>query len=268
MLGFSGKKSAGKNVGTNFIFGNIMKSLGLIQQFEIDEKGQLVVDSVTSDGIVHGIMNPLDTNPQSIELYAKYVWPFVKVYSFADPLKEFLINVLGLTPAQCYGTDEEKNSFTKLCWEDMPGTYIPMEAPKFNAVQGRWIGEKLYGVSSGPMTGRDVMQYFGTNICRRMYNNVWVDATIRRIIQEGSALAVISDIRFPNEVKGIQEAGGKVIRLLRAPFVNQDEHTSETALDNYTEDQFDAVLDNREMSIIEQCQATGELLEKWGWNEF
>jgi hypothetical protein len=60
---------------------------------------------------------------------------------------------------------------------------------------------------------------------------------------------VISDIRFPNEVKFIQEMGGKVLRI-EAPtrVLNSSlseearQHISETALNGFTE--FDAIINN------------------------
>ena len=44
----------------------------------------------------------------------------IRTYSFADPLKQICINLLGLSNEQCYGSDEDKNSLTSLRWEDIP----------------------------------------------------------------------------------------------------------------------------------------------------
>ena len=67
--------------------------------------------------------------------------------------------------------------------------------------------------ASSPMTAREVMQYVGTDFFRKIYPDVWVDSTIRKIESEAPDLAVIVDCRFPNETKGVKEAGGKVIKL-------------------------------------------------------
>ena len=40
--------------------------------------------------------------------------------SFADNLKEFCIDTLGLSYKQCYGTDDEKNSPTQYNWSGGP----------------------------------------------------------------------------------------------------------------------------------------------------
>ncbi len=295
ILAFSGKKSAGKNTACNFVVGTHLSSLGIIHEgFMISQEteGQLYVtdihgDKDAGDGI-------LDLNNRSIEfltLAEEYIFPFVKIYSFADLLKEEVcMKILGLTRDQCYGTDEEKNSLTALRWEDMPCvvTEVPdMEIPtvgfldknaELEFINGR-IGEyylkhKITGIvyhKPGLMTAREVMQFVGSEIFRKMYNNVWVDALIRRIQQENSLLALISDCRFPNEVQGVLDAGGQVIRLTKDVFAGKDTHQSETALDRDKFDwsRFSAVIDNHNMNINEQNVATFNTLNSlgWGWAE-
>ena len=75
------------------------------------------------------------------------------------------------------------------------------------------------------MTGREVLQYFGSDICRKMYENIWFDACIRRIKKDNPELALISDVRFPNEINGVQNEGGIVFGLPRDLF--NDSHKSE-----------------------------------------
>ena len=107
-----------------------------------------------------------------------------KIYNFADPLKQDIcMNILGLTYDQCYGTDMDKNTLTDIQWDD----------------------QKL--------TAREVMQIVGTDIFRKLKNNVWADATINKIAQTEGSLAIIADCRFPNEVDAIKQAGGIVIKL-------------------------------------------------------
>ncbi len=92
------------------------------------------------------------------------------------------------------------------------------------------------------------------------------------------------DVRDPDGVRGfveesVQEMGGHVIRLLRAPFPD-DKHESETALDfaematlfpkshyykNTTPILFDAVLDNCKMTIAEQNEAVWDLIKERNW---
>jgi len=116
--------------------------------------------------------------------------------------------------------------------------------------------------NSGFMTSREFLQYFGTDICRRIKPDVWTSACIQRIVLSGTQLAVVPDVRFPNEVEAIQKAGGKVIRLTRKPF--EDSHSSETSLDS--EDVvFDHVIDNKDMDIHETNMALMSIMKEWKW---
>lgn len=276
ILGFSGRKQAGKNTAGNFIFGLEMflltndKGESLIEWFRIDKKGQLIipVNFGEGKGVLPGIFNPVSREPAPQFFMAENVWPTVKIYSFADALKETCMSLFGLTEQQCYGTDEDKNSPTNLVWENMPGVITEAD-PKGepSSVTGRLgfyynkVKEFIYH-APGVMTAREVLQFFGSDVIRKMYSDAWVNATIQRIAAESPELAIITDVRFPNEVMGIQNAGGKVIRLTRAPF-KEDTHNSETALDNYGG--FDAIIDNENLDIEQQNKAVFEEANKLGF---
>ena len=112
-----------------------------------------------------------------------------KIYSFADPLKKNIcMDILGLTHDQCYGSDDNKNELTNNYWNDKQ------------------------------LTAREVMQFVGTDIFRKMQNNIWVDATLKQIDQDQPELAIISDCRFPNEVLALKDIGGLIIKLTRNPY--------------------------------------------------
>ena len=102
------------------------------------------------------------------------------------------------------------------------------------------------------MTAREFLQVFGTDICRHIYTDIWTDRTMRSIREEDSLMAVISDCRFPNESKAIQKAGGKVIKLTRG--ISGDSHSSESSVD---EIEHDAIIDNKELSLMEYPIALG-----------
>jgi hypothetical protein len=266
ILGLSGKKQAGKNCSANYVFGSIAVDIGFLVGRDITDRGELVGAMIVPDAggneqQIGGLIDPLSRDPKMQDIYAQFLWQFVKFYSFADPLKEFCIDVLGLKEEHCYGTNEQKDAKTHLDWDNMP---IPRDVAEDN--DGDF--KRFCNSTGGNMSGREVMQYFGTNICRSMYDTVWVDATIRKIQEEQVGLALVPDVRFPNEVRGIQAAGGKVVRFLRAPFAGEDEHSSETALDDYPLDRFDGVIDNRKMTIPEQNQALVEAMQEWGWSTF
>lgn len=206
----------------------------------------------------------------------------VKKYSMADPLKKLCIDVLGLTHEQCYGTEEQKNTLTRYKWEDLPyydsaqwagkHMYTPVEA---------YGGTEYDRRPTGFMTARQVLQGVGTGIFRRMYANIWNEACIRAIKKVAAPVALIDDVRFPDEVQVVQDAGGKVIRLTRNPIGDKphgvwegltvplggDVHESELALDpdRYDWKKFDGVVPNHGYKIVEQNLHIVSLLEPWGW---
>src|SRR6266478_7055475 len=61
--------------------------------------------------------------------------------AYADPMKEFLVDIVGIDKTLIYGNDKDKNTPTRYCWEKMPG----------------WLQEK-FGIKEGPVTIRHTMQ--------------------------------------------------------------------------------------------------------------
>ena len=295
ILGLSGRKQSGKNTAANFILGVNMVNYGIVRgSSRVTPDGQLWVSDIFGDPNGMGIVNTnYYASAETTQWWNDNVWPYVKIYSFADPLKQLCIQILGLSYEQCYGTNEQKNSLTHLRWEKMPDVLTPNKVSSM-AEKSRTslnVAHAIYpevvdpggphnGVwksifdddgfvthEHGFMTAREVLQYVGTNIFRKMYKSSWVDATIQNeVCIEESELSIIDDTRFPDEIENIQKIGGKVIRFLRAPY-SEDEHESEKVLDpeNFDHNQFDAIIDNREMSINEQNNSVFKLLTKWNY---
>lgn len=242
IIGFSGKKQSGKNTSGNFIASVFLTNMGIADSVRLNDRGEIEVSDLLGNKSYAGVFDP---NKQVgtdyiLKQVSEKLSPQIKLYSFADPLKQDIcVNMLGLEHEQCYGSDEAKNSPTSIKWEDMPCS-----------------NDK----KSGFMTAREVMEFIGTDIFRKIKQNIWVDATINRINRDKSQLAIITDCRFPNEVASIKNAGGIVVRLTRSPFTSA--HLSENILnpENYDWSNFDYVLDNAEMSIYDQCIALEKIL--------
>jgi hypothetical protein len=115
------------------------------------------------------------------------------------------------------------------------------------------------------LTPRWVLQNWGTEVCRKSFHDdIWI-ASLENKLRNSRDNIVISDCRFPNEIKSIKNAGGIVVRVVRGPepewyelakhansgvpngFWSSFElakfniHVSETA---WVGAEFDAVLDN------------------------
>jgi len=77
-----------------------------------------------------------------------------------------------------------------------------------------WWAERL-GMPN--LTPRWVLQYWGTEVCRRAFHDdIWI-ASLENKLRNSTDDIVISDCRFPNEIKSIKDAGGIVIRVKRGP---------------------------------------------------
>lgn len=280
IFGIAGKKQAGKNTTANIIHGFVLMEKNMVMDFNIDQYGSLFIKTLNRFGDEG--WGEFDINRKDREFldYAEYnLWPFVKLYSFADTLKWICIDLFNIPPECVYGTDEQKNTaIPHLLWENMPGVIKPDQAYKifrdfnswnyhnlteeeknvlnskmklqfsprdFNPNNPTWAIYPDHGIlvhNSGPMTAREFMQYFGSEIMRKIYSNIWIDNTIKRIKKEGSELAILCDVRFPNEISAIKENGGNVIKLTRS--IHKDIHQSELALDNFDNSNFLSIIDN------------------------
>lgn len=122
------------------------------------------------------------------------------------------------------------------------------------------VAEDIYPVETIVMTRRLMLQLMGTEAMRdNVHPNFWVNALFASytpVVEErrGDDNSwmnypnwIITDMRFPNEMQAIKERGGITIRIQRdvdssnRPIIRENEHLSETALDNA---EFDYIIDN------------------------
>lgn len=79
---------------------------------------------------------------------------------------------------------------------------------------------------------RGLMQRMGTDVGRQMWgDDFWVNAAMKNL--NGKQKYVFSDVRYPNEADAIYEGGGEVWRIVREGVGPANNHTSETALNQY-----------------------------------
>lgn len=254
IIGVSGRKQSGKSTFGNFVLSIFLAQLDYAKSIYIDtDSGELLVSDLLNDDRFKGIFNPKvykeNFNDPKINQALERLNKKIKIYNFADILKtDICINMLGLSYDQCYGDDDAKNSLTDIQWKNMPGYNAEIHTEEHDP--------------SGFMTARQVMQFIGTDMFRKIRKDVWVRGTINKILSEQPEVAVITDCRFPNEVESIQEIGGSVIRLTRNPF-NSD-HSSESILDKdkYDWSNFDYVIDNNNLNITEYFEQSKNTLSQ------
>ena len=266
ILGFAGHKQSGKSTSRNFLHGYQLRAYHIIDGFEMMPTGELVVDTVVVDSEgaeskSKGIIDPARQDIEFAEWAAYNMWPFIKNYSFASALKEISEGLFEIKPEQLHGTDAQKNTHTWFKWEDMPGVITQKSLLSKAGVKQLISDGVLQFHKPGKMTAREFLQFFGTDVCRKIYPEIWYARVMNDIAREGPLLAVIDDCRFPNEVDAVRQAGGKVIYLDRQP--QADQHSSECALDDYEE--FDAIIPNSNLGIHETNVAIINQLDEWGW---
>lgn len=145
----------------------------------------------------------------------------VRMYAYADALraevKAAIRDAGGLDALIQRGY---KFSHIKLSAEGLRDVYDSFPA---------WVG-----VESGKP--RTLLQWWGTDYRRAQDVNYWVRQLTARIEREQPDVALITDVRFPNEVEAIHAAGGYVVKVVRttAPDILVPHHPSEDELESYT----------------------------------
>jgi len=67
------------------------------------------------------------------------------------------------------------------------------------------------------LTPRWILQYWGTEVCRvGFHDDMWV-ASLENRLRKSTDDIVITDCRFPNEIKAVKRIGGQVVRVTRGP---------------------------------------------------
>jgi hypothetical protein len=86
------------------------------------------------------------------------------------------------------------------------------EAREWREQVDPWWAERL---NMPHLTPRWVLQYWGTEVCRNgFHDDIWIASLENKMRKTGDNI-VISDVRFPNEIVAIRNAGGQVVRVKR-----------------------------------------------------
>lgn len=255
ILLISGRKQSGKDSTANYLAGYLLKKHGYINYYELDEDGKLLINYKFLDpdtGKEVEELASLDLERKDIE-YAQHasqqIWPIIKHEKFGNLLKDILITIFGCNRQEIYGNDDDKNKLSPVKWQNV---YKLLPNLKSNNKK-----EKLAEF----LTNRELMEIFGTDICRTIFNLCWVEPLFRQITEQGYPFVVVSDCRNEDEIDYARQVGAKVVRLTRNPHGGT--HQIETALDNYTN--FDLVIDNKNMTKEQQGVELINWLLSIGW---
>lgn len=265
ILLISGRKSSGKTALANYLIGRKLVDAHTPEnptftRFNISTTGKLMVPVIRE---IHGekkeVLELLDLNQQNPDFHrfaSVKIWPYAKNYSMANYLKYTCMELFDLDYDQCFGTDDDKNKPSNVKWKDISFVLPPRTV-------GRVKDEGRY---DDFLSARELLEEFGTSICRRLYPDCWANKCYKSILFEEYPFCVIDDIRFANEIevfKANRECEILTIRLRRNPYNGHSE--AEVSLDNYPLENFDFVLDNSEMELSEKHEKVAEFLISKGW---
>jgi len=193
---------------------------------------------------------------------------FVKV-ALADEIKRIAARLWGFSAQSLWGPSELRN---------IQDERYPLKRPMRVEFNGDTEGLNDYRVHLDAyeacpfLTPRRALQQIGTEVARSIDPDVWIRFAIANAnkllggasytqehgIQKGISMpcsgVVISDVRFPNEVKGIEKVGGKnwrKKRWVKTLTGAASKHASEISLLDTPDDSFDAVLPDGSLAHLQ-----------------
>ena len=159
--------------------------------------------------IIIGLGHRARQGKDTIANYWKECLTEIELYSLAKPLKEFC-----------------RDNHNDLLWK-WQLAHQTKQVPAYK-------DDPIYGYTA-------ILQWYGSDVIRKASPDYWVNKLNERIGADGPEIAVITDVRFPNEADYIRKQKGYLVKVSRvnqdgSPFVDPSRpagHASEVALDGY-----------------------------------
>jgi hypothetical protein len=143
--------------------------------------------------MIIGVCGFIGSGKDTIADYLVNIYEFRRE-SFANSLKDAVAQVFGWDRTMLEGRTKQARE-----WREQVDP---------------WWAKRL---NMPNLTPRLMLQLWGTEVCRRgFHNDIWI-AALENKLRNSQDNIVISDCRFPNEIKSIKESGGIVVRVMRGP---------------------------------------------------
>ena len=141
--------------------------------------------------MIIGVCGFINSGKDTIADYLVNIHQFRRE-SFANTLKDAVANIFGWDRDMLEGRTRQSRE-----WREQVDP---------------WWAERL---NMSDLTPRWVLQHWGTEVCRRSFHDdIWI-AALENKLRNSTDDIVISDCRFPNDIKSIKAAGGIVVRVVR-----------------------------------------------------
>jgi hypothetical protein len=143
--------------------------------------------------MIIGISGFQGSGKDTIADYLQNIYGF-KRDSFASTLKDAVASVFG--------------------WERELLEGRTTESRQWRETVDSWWANRL---NMPNLTPRLVLQLWGTEVARKAFHDdTWI-ASLEYKLSKAHNDIVITDVRFPNEIRAVRDAGGIVIRVVRGP---------------------------------------------------
>ena len=168
----------------------------------------------------------------------------IRKYSFADALRQEVVQAM----------------FSAGGWPQLFGTWAFVQANGNFVELPEWVrqGYEEYPEVNGQYPfgkQRAMLQWWGTEYRRSIDTDYWVKQLAKQIEKEKPQYALITDMRFPNEMEYVRSSHGVTIKVDR-PGLPPATHASETALEDVLD--WDYILYNG--STLEEFQDSAVFL--------
>lgn len=172
-----------------------------------------------------------------------------KIKKFAQPIKDFVANILGVSVEKLEDREFKEKELGEEWWKYKlydGSIYREISTKNYNSLPDA-VKEKTVIVIKH--TPRTLMQLIGTEVCRQIHPNFWINSLFKDYTPTGDTLLegeirkvreedliypkwIISDCRFNNEAEAIKSKGGVIIKVER-DLDNQDSHKSEKGINDH-----------------------------------
>jgi hypothetical protein len=162
-----------------------------------------------------------------------------------------------------------KDEYTEAC-QQAGGAYELIQIYRVTHNLPDWVQYELGADMTDPLCPygkqRTLLQWWGTEYRRKQDDNYWVIRTAEAIQRDNPDVAIITDVRFPNETHFVKANGGYTINVERQGYSDSlaTAHTSERALASYPWDITLSIPEGQVDTLKREAVEVFDMVVGWG----